>query len=302
VAGNRRLAAPNSIYKIGKDMLGAIRRVTITAADLSAIEHAYSAFLDYRVTERGKVSAGEAGVWKAPAMTGNPTLTMRPAAGDDFEFRFVQGPAYPDYVPLTTFGWNASEIMVQNVDAMAERVANSPFEIVGKPRNLSFSDDIRAMQLRGPAAEIVYLTEFKKPVQGLSVPIARSAVDRTFIVILGGSSMAAIQGFYHEQFGVPKAPVIESRITMLSKALQVSIETLYPIAAMALAGESLIEVDEMPRQVGPRHAQPGYLPPGIAITGFSCSKIPEAARPVTESAGTYVMTGPAGELIELLVN
>ncbi len=97
---------------------------------------------------------------------------MRPAAGDDFEFRFIAGPAYPDYVPLTTFGWNASEIMVQNVDAMAERVAGSPFEIVGEPRNLSFSDDIRAMQLRGPANEIIYLTEFKQPVPGLSVPTA----------------------------------------------------------------------------------------------------------------------------------
>lgn len=283
-------------------MLGAIRRVTITAADLAAVEHAYTVFLDYRVTERGTVSAGEAAAWNAPAMTGNPALTMQPAAGDDFEFRFIKGPAYPDYVPLTTFGWNASEIMVQNVDAMAERVANSPFEIVGEPRNLSFSDDIRAMQLRGPAAEILYLTEFKKPVPGLSVPTARAAVDRTFIVILGGPSMAALQNFYHEQFGVPKAPVMESRITMLSKALQVSIETLYPIAAMALNGQSLIEADEMPPQVGPRHAQPGQLPPGIVITGFNCNKIPAAARPVANSAGTFLMTGPAGELIELFAD
>jgi len=283
-------------------MLGAIRRVTITAADLAAIEHAYTAFLDYRVTGRDKVLAVEAAAWGAPAMAGNPTLTMQPAAGTDFEFRFVQGPAYPDYVPLTTFGWNASEIMVQNVDAMAERIAGSPFEIVGEPRNLSFSDDIRAMQLRGPAAEIVYLTEFKKPVPGLSVPVARSAVDRTFIVILGGPSMAALQNFYHDQFGVPKAPVIESRITMLSKALQVSIETLYPIAAMTLAGDSLIEADEMPPQAGPRHAQAGHLPPGIAITGFSCSKIPAAAKALDASASTFIMTGPAGELIELFAD
>jgi hypothetical protein len=191
---------------------------------------------------------------------------------------------------------------VQNVDAMAERVADSPFEIVGEPRNLSFSEDIRAMQLRGPANEIIYLTEFKKAVPGLSVPVARSAVDRTFIVILGGPAMDELQDFYHSNFGLPKAPVMESRITMLSKALNVSIETLYPIAALALEGESLIEVDEMPTQVGPRAATPGYLPPGIAITGFACRNIPAAALPVAGTAGTSIMRGPAGELIELLSN
>jgi hypothetical protein len=278
-------------------MLGAIRRVTITAHDLKAVEQAYCDFLEYHVTDRSQVSDAEADAWNAPAMAGAESLTLQPASGDDFEFRFVAGPAYLDYVPLTTWGWNASEIMVQNVDALAPRFENSPFEIVGEPRNLSFSDDIRAMQLRGPADEIVYLTEFKNPVPGLSVPTARSAVDRTFIVILGGASMDELQNFYHNTFGVPKAPVVESRVTMLSKALGVSIETLYPIAAMTLEGESLIEADEMPAQVGARQAQAGYLPPGIALVGFDCTAIPEAATELSD--GVHVMQGVTGELIEL---
>ena len=140
-------------------MLGAIRRVTITATDLAAIEAAYTDLLEYRVSDRGSVTKAEAAAWNAPAMAGAAFLSMQPEGGDDFEFRFVEGPAYPDYVPLTTYGWNASEIMVQNVDALAPRFENSAFEIVGEPRNLSFSDDIRAMQLRGPADEIIYLTE-----------------------------------------------------------------------------------------------------------------------------------------------
>ena len=70
--------------------------------------------------------------------------------------------------------------------------------------------------------------------------------------------MDELQTFYNATFGVPSAPVVESRVTMLSKALGVSIETLYPIAALTLEGESLIEVDEMPAQVGPRETQEGY--------------------------------------------
>jgi hypothetical protein len=153
------------------------------------------------------------------------------------------------------------------------------------------------MQLRGPTDEIIYLTEFKKPVPGIAVPAARSAIDRTFIVILGGKSMDELQGFYNATFGVPKAPVVESRVTMLSKALGVSIETLYPIAALALEGESLIEADEMPAQVGPREAEPGYLPPGIAIVGFDCDATPAGAT--TLGVGVHVLRGVTGELIEL---
>jgi hypothetical protein len=278
-------------------MLGDIRRVTITATDLAGIEKAYTEYLDYQVSARGTVSDAQAQAWGAPKTSGAASLSMRPAGGSDFEFRFIAGPAYPDYVPLTTYGWNASEIMVQDVDALAPRFADSPFEIVGEPRNLSFSDDIRAMQLRGPADEIIYLTEFKQPVPGLSVPTARSAVDRTFIVILGGASMTELQDFYHSVFGVAKAPVVESRVTMLSKALGVSIETLYPIAAMALAGKSLIEADEMPPQVGPRMLQDGYLPPGIAIVGFNCDAVPAEATDL--GAGIHVMRGVTGELLEL---
>jgi hypothetical protein len=278
-------------------MLGAIRRVTISATDLSGIENAYREHLEYVVSERGEVTMAEAQAWGAPKAAGAASLSMRPAKGEDFEFRFIAGAVYPDYVPLTTYGWNASEIMVQSVDALAPRFENSPFEIVGEPRDLSFSEDIRAMQLRGPANEIIYLTEFKKPVAGLSVPTARSSIDRTFIVILGGPSMDGVQDFYHDTFGVPKAPAVKSRVTMLSKALGVSIETLYPIAAMALDGESLIEADEMPAQVGARIQQPGYLPPGIALVGFECDAIPAGASDLGH--GIHVLPGATGELIEL---
>jgi hypothetical protein len=278
-------------------MLGAIRRVTISCNNLEAMEHAYGEYLGYQVSSRGAITQTEADAWGAPAMAGAANLSMQPAVGNDFEFRFVAGATYPDYVPLTTYGWNASEIMVENVDAMAERVANSPFKIVGEPRNLSFSDDIRAMQLCGPANEIVYLTEFKNPVPGLSVPTPRSPVDRTFIVILGGGSMHELQDFYHNTFGIARTPIVESRVTMLSKALNVSIETLYPIAALTLEGDSLLEVDEMPVSVGPRACSDGYLPPGIASVGFDCKAIPESAVQFAE--GIKVMRGTTGELIEL---
>jgi hypothetical protein len=66
---------------------------------------------------------------------------------------------------------------------------------------------------------------------------------------------------------------------------------------MALDGESLIEADEMPPQVGARPALEGCLPPGIAIVGFNCDVVPAGATDL--GSGVHVMHGVTGELIEL---
>ena len=42
---------------------------------------------------------------------------------------------------------------------MAAELASSPFRIIGGPADLSFSDQIRAMQVVGPAREVLYLTQ-----------------------------------------------------------------------------------------------------------------------------------------------
>jgi catechol 2,3-dioxygenase-like lactoylglutathione lyase family enzyme len=270
--------------------LGPITCVTFTAPDLAAVEDAYSRFLDYRVVQRGQLSATQADAWNCPADAGTETLLMAPAAADDFLFRVVESPAVDDYLPFGSFGWNAAEIIVRDVDALAERLVDSAFEIVGAPQDLSFSEDIRAMQILGPGRELLYLTQFKRAVPGLDVPDARCDVDRTFIVILGGPSMDALQDFYADRFQVPRAAAVESRVKGMSAAFGLDPEHRYPIAALPLAGQCLIEVDQMPDQAKARQGHAGRLPPGISVVSF--------ASAVTGSeAGSLV--GAAGEIIEL---
>ncbi len=292
----------------GPSSLGRITCVTVRAPDLGAIEVAYTKFLDYRLTDSGAVSAGQAALWNANSMIGAPFILLSPVSDSDFMFRFIEWPADPDYVPYTTYGWSASELIVQDVDQLADDLADSPFEIIGPPKNLSFTDDIRAMQVLGPANEILYLTQVKDNVPGLDLPSARSPVDRTFIVILAGESMSSMQGFYAQQFDVPHAPVLESRITVASKAFGLPAEQKYPIAALSLQDQSFIEVDEFPAAAMPRNASPGELPPGIAIVSFQCSTSPDGVNPLAGLSGAPYRErsagccrGASGELIELLL-
>ncbi len=297
-----------STIKAGSKALGPIACVTVTAPNIDAAESCYTEFFDYRVVGRGRIGDELANLWGCAGVTDSRYVLLSPEAGDECIFRFVETASDDAYVPFSTYGWNAAEIMVQNVDEIAERLADSPFEIIGAPANLSFTDDIRAMQILGPGRELLYLTEFKKPIPGLDTPVARCAVDMVFIVILGGSSMNDLQTFYSEHFGVPGAPVMDSRVKGMSAAFGNSPEHKYPIAALPLAGQTLIEVDEMPRQAIDRDADEGFLPLGIAMVSFAgkgvmnhdAIKVPRDQPPYRSSESVTCRQGVAGELIEVI--
>jgi len=289
--------------------LGPITCVTVRTPSLQASEAAYGASLDYRVVGREAVSPAQAGLWGVPALAGTPMLLMAPAAASDFIFRFVEVPAETGYRAFTWHGWNAAELIVADVDAMARRVAHSPFEIVAPPMDLSFCPDIRAMQIRGPGGEILYLTQFKRAVPGLPAPEARCAVDRTFIVIVGGASLAEMQSWFTTTFGVPASPVMESRVQTMALEFGLSREHRFRIAALPLRGRCYIEADEMPagaRTLG--EGAPG-LPPGIAIVTFagrippgaaSCGLPPGGTAPYQGGRQAACLRGAAGERLEVI--
>ena len=296
----------------GANRLGPIACVTVRTPSLAATEAAYEEFLHYRVVSRKPVSRFQAELWGVASLAGTPALLMAPAAATDFIFRFIELPAEPGYRAFRRHGWHAAELIVARVDVLAEQLRNSPFEIVSPPLDLSFCPDIRAMQIRGPGGEILYLTEFKKPVPGLDSPPARCAVDRTFIVIVGGSSLDAMQGYFSTAFGVPKTPAMESRVQTMALEFGLSREHRFRIAALPLIDRCYIEADEMPAnaQQLPRDQQ--ELPAGIAMVSFfaqasaveqaggSPLNLPMDGPPYAGASSVACVRGAAGELLELI--
>jgi catechol 2,3-dioxygenase-like lactoylglutathione lyase family enzyme len=269
--------------------IGPITSVTIVTPDLAASEAAYSGHLGYRPVARGRISAVQAHRWGRLAAEGARYVSLQPERAADFEFRFVEAPMAPAYRAFSRFGWNAAELIVRDVDAIAEKLADSPFEMLGPPQDLSFTDAIRAMQVRGPAGEILYLTQFKRQLPALPAPPARSDVDRVFIVIVGGPSLDDLLAFYTSSFGLPLPQRMESRVKAMSEAFGLSPEHRYQIAALPLLAHCYIEADQMPTAAAPPDVPADQLPPGIAVVSFRSQAGP---APVC-------LTGPAGEIIEL---
>lgn len=286
--------------------------MTVRTPSLVATEAAYSRFLGYRVVGRKPVSQAQADLWGMPGLAGTPALLMAPESATDFVFRFVERPTEPGYRAFRRHGWQAAELIVDRVDPLAETLRDSPFQIVAPPLDLSFCPDIRAMQLRGPGGEILYLTEFKKPVPGLDSPPARCPVDRTFIVIVGGRSLDGMQNYFYESFNVPRVPAMESRVQTMALEFGLSREHRFRIAALPLRDRCYIEADEMPEQALPLPAIQTELPAGIAMVSFltrdgagSVSLSGKADRPNDDppyagARGVRCVRGAAGELLELI--
>lgn len=292
-------------------MLTAILSVTLCAPDLTAIEAAYTTYLNYRVAERGQVSEALAGHWHAPALAGRDFLLLQPASGAEVYLRFVQAEPVPGYAPLKTYGWNATEILVQNPDALAERLADSPFQIIGPPRNLSSSEHIRAMQVLGPAQELLYLTYVAPDEPAFNLGTAQTEVDRVFIVVVGGTDLAALRQFYGEQLHMPVTAPFNVRVSVLSQAHGLDSEQLHPLALAQMSGKFLVELDQYPAGTVDRPCRLGELPPGVAIVSFGVKSL--AALDVSWLSAPQVLLespyrnrragflrGPAGELIELV--
>ena len=292
-------------------MLTVIIAVTLTVPDLASIEEAYGRYLGYRVLERGIVSGQLAELWSAPAMAGREYLLMQPESGEPVYLRVIQQDPVPGYEAMKTWGWNSNEILVQDTYAVHDRLRNSPFRIIGEPKGLSMNPDIVAMQAIGPAGELIYLTRIPEGKSLFNLGTARSFVDRTFIVVLGGADMQAMRRFYGDALGMPTTDPAPSTISVLARAWGLPPDTQFPLGIVQFPGNFLIELDQYPDEATARPMREGELPPGIAMVSFGVRsldgiKAEFAGGPVAIEDPPYggrraaMIRGAAGELIELV--
>ncbi|MEM7282362.1 MAG: hypothetical protein AAF438_12125 [Pseudomonadota bacterium] len=292
-------------------MLECVIAVTFLVQDLRVTVEAYGEYLGYTLIEKSTVSPAMAETWNTPAMTGRPFVTLKPESGASFFLRFIQGDPVEGYAPLTTDGWNATELLTQDPDHMVEVLQGSPFEIIGHPYDLSSDGSVRAMQVKGPSGEILYLTRIKG--ERTSVyGAAQSLVDRAFILVVGSRDYDALIKFYGETLGHKIRRFGKTKITVLSKALGLDPEsTLYELRLAELGNQFNLELDHYPIQMKPRPRRDGELPPGMSMVSFGVTDINgmglDFDRPIKQlNGGIYqgadvvVAVGTSGEWMEFV--
>ena len=293
-------------------MLKSIVMVTMLVTNLNAVEEAYDSYLGYQVVEEGQIDRSLGSVWGARGMNKHPYVIMQPTSGEEVYLRFIEDKSMTNYRPMGTHGWNSTEILVEDPDALAVQLSNSSFNIIGQPYDLYPTPDApRAMQVLGPSDEIIYLTRIIPGGSGFNLGSAQSYVDRVFIMVVGGPSMKALQDFYSQKLNMPVTEASDWTIGVISRLNNLPEDTVYPMALVSFEQDFLIELDEYPSVVVPRKRAVNHLPSSTSVVSFLVDSLdnfdikwrrpPQSIQNIPYNGRKVGVTiGPAGEWIELI--
>ena len=284
-----------------------IKMATIGVPDLGAIEPLYRDWIGYTVIERGGVPADLAASWGAPNSAGRPYIVMQPESGTDVFIRAVEIDPVPDYKALTTWGWNAIEIIADDSDALYEKLKDSPFTIIGTPETIQNYPSIRAFQIRGPVEDVLYLTTETGDRSNSLLPLPGAPIGRPFIMVVAGPDIQALQDFYADTFDMARLPINNSPVDVVNKAQGLPPGSERPLTIVGMADHgNILELDGYGDNTGPRPRSEGQLPPGIAMTSVTVESLDGLGLDfITEPVSAYgsraaTTIGPAGELLELI--
>lgn len=293
------------------DSEGRIKSGTILTQNIDQSIALYDEYFGYKLLNEGVVDKDWAQAMGAPAQEGKRFATLIPASGRSIFIRFIEGSKVAAYEPLKSYGWASLEITIKDVDKMAASLEGSPFEIIGPPKKLDFSDAFIPMQCVGPSGEVLYLNQVNHTLPGADLPLAKSDVDHIFITPLATPDMNAAIQFYVDAFGWDKGDVYNSPYTVISKAFGLPMDTPFHFG-MTQKGDLLNnEVDQYPEGTIERPTAPGELPPGLSYVSFMVESL-EAIKTTptsaifTRSEAPYngrkaaYFKGAAGELIEAI--
>lgn len=288
--------------------LGPCLTGTVVTQDVDRAVAAYCDFLDASVLEDIELCSELARLWGKPRLAGSRLVTLQSPSGTPW-VRFIGCPDILPAKPFHELGWMALEVLVQDVSSLAENLESSPFEILRRPPDPGGRAEVRAMQVIGPAGEVLYLTEIERPVPPFDIAPARSTVDRLFTPVCASLRRDESLAVY-SKLGARQSWSFETPIGSVNRAHGLDPSLRHPVATVQLSGQSMVEIN----QLGVAKARPptgGMLPGGIVIVSFVVDNLDNIGlRPISPPlrprgdyyAGRRVAAcrGAAGELLELL--
>jgi len=246
-------------------------------------------------------------------MTGRRYVLMQPANKLPVYIRAVEIDAVPNYRPLTTWGWNAIEVLVEDPFKLNRNLSDSPFIIIGKPKTLVRFPTICAMQVRGIANEILYLTCDTAPEEKAFLPRAGTTVGRPFVMVVAGPSAETTIDWYATHFGIERGMTSGGlAVNFIQEAQGLPKEHQFPLLFRPIREPGhFMQIDGYPAGLGPRPCRFGQLPPGVSMASFTVTNLDKLktryfATPARANGSVYdgrrtaTTVGSAGELVELI--
>lgn len=292
---------------------GQIKCATISVSDLNRSLALYRDYLGYTLVEAAELDDDLAIAWSVKKMLAAPYAILQPASGADCFLRLIQVPTYNDFKPARTYGWSAFEICVSDVFNLAERISDSDFTIVGPPKLVDGFTSFIPMQVVGPDGEILFLNQVNHSDEDVDLPIAQSAVDKIFIVVLASPNRERSATEYQWDLCLDRAATHSLSYTLLNRAFDLPMDTKQSITMIQNGRMPIAQIDQYPAEATSRPKHDGCLPPGNSMVtlmvddldALSIEDKMTASPAVREGVfyrgrRTVLIKGSASELIELI--
>ena len=285
-----------------------IKIATISVQDINQFESYYINWLDYKVISRSKISQSMERSWGVKGYKGTPFILLAPNSGEDVFIRAVQAKNLTEVVPLTHLGWSAIELVVSDVDIVARNLINSPFKIIGPPKALTDGSPIKAMQIIGPANEVIYLTSSSGKRSDINHPEPKGLIGRIFIAVMAVNNIKESKEFYIRNMMFDSQGDLSLPIEILSLAQKKELDYNYNISVLTgIEVGNKVELDEYENSFKIQKISKDSLPSAISMMTFEVTNLdlfdldflshPTEIYPGFKSG---VFLGPSGERWELL--
>jgi len=293
--------------------ISVISCITYSVPNLAESRRAFTEYLDYIPVSEGTTPKTLADRWQAPLAAGNKYCLLQAASAEPVYLRLVESPQPRDYAPLKHFGWNAAELHVQDVYGLAEQLRDSPFHIIGGPRDLLDNDAAIAMQVLGPGKELLYLTQINHPGMQETYGHARSKVGSIFIAVMGSSKLSTSVAFYGAMSArTTQRKAFNIRVLAAAHGLE-PLQARFDISSAVFSGYGRIEMDAYPASACPKPQIAGQMPAGLSMLTVTapaamagqlaghCDFAAGPACPPYSGRSTGLITGPDGEFLEIIL-
>jgi len=291
---------------------GAILGGLSTVPDLPDGIRAYRDILGLELVEQAELAEDLALSWGCPANAGSAFATFQPLSGEPCWFRLVEQTSHPDFRPTRSYGWAAFECTVEDVWSWPDALPADLFTVVGMPKTIeNMKPTFIPMQTLGPGREMVYLNEVQIPESDLSLPPAKSPVDRIFICVLATPDRVASVEWYCDALGLQRGTDYTIPYTMINKAFDLPEGYQTTLSMVQRSRMPIVEVDDYPTAATKRPQHRGMLPPGnalvtLGVEDIDACKVDWIAPPTARQGILYegrragTALGAAGELVELV--
>ena len=279
--------------------IGPISLCAVITTDLEFASNAYSQVMGMT---RGEVFTLDADTARALGMdeaAGSASRLLTGASGRQWLLQ-IEVPDAHVRDALGTYGWMAQEVLVEDVDALADTLEGTPFTLLRPPRELDVDNTIRACQALGPDGEILYLTQVNGQMPGSELPESAQGVDHLFIAVLSSPDREASVSEYEGLSG-GTVMAFDTRLSCVNQHRGWDLEERHPIATVQFAGRCLVEIDQIRDTDKPA---PGLSAGTATICLLAAGAAPADALSLhTGPLAGYrakAHTGVAGERITLL--